>query len=138
MYAVETVSGWSFPRKRVTLDRVHELELDKVLFVILSAEDSERPRKNGRRRVAEVYGYDHYVLALWTRDRKRYVMLDGWDDHKLSTWHSEEEPFRDSCAGGKLRLSAPPFGVFHRVFDGIELPNADWERAVEVFHEEMH
>lgn len=137
MYANEKAGAWSFERARVLIEEADLLLTDRVLFIILSATDDVRPRLNGCRRVAECNGYDNYVLARKHLNGVYWSMLDGWDNQRF-TFKSEDEPFKDSCAGGEVGVCEPPLGVFHITFAGITVPPDVWAEALIVFQEEMH
>lgn len=132
MYAKEDAGEWRLWRERVAMDRVIDLSADGVLFIILSAECSERPRKDGCRRVAETFGFDNYVLAVVDT----FWMLDGWNDSQFGRWSSELAPFSECC--GEKRRFLPLFGSNQRIFTGVEVPDDVWDEALALFIEDMH
>lgn len=119
-------------RHRVPLDRIADLPTIGVLFIIVSAPDAERPRRNGRRRCLEAHGKDYYALGWHRPGRVRHVFLDGWNEGGMLTVRSERDPFRASS-----RL-AFPWAVEHILFEGELVPDYTWAKALQVFHEEMH
>ena len=137
MYANETRGSWAFQRARVPVEEAHKLRTDGVLFIILSAEDGERPRLNGCRRVAEAHDSDNYMLARLHLNGRSWIMLDGWDDGRF-VFKNEEDPFKGDCRGCESMSRKPPFGVYHVTFSGVTVPADIWQEALKLFESEMH
>lgn len=137
MYANETRGSWSFQRARAPVEEAHKLRSDSVLFIILSAEDAERPRLKGCRRVAESHGLDNYMLARLHLNGRSWSMLDGWDDGRF-IFKDESMPFKEDCRGPETMSRKPPLGVFHVIFTGITVPDDVWAEALKIFEEGMH
>lgn len=118
---------------RVDFDSVDTLVKSEVLFIIASEIDAVNPRLNGKRRVAEIHGWNHY-LFLRRRDN---FLLTGWDDG-MWEWHREDTPFaRDALTP----LTQPPVTRYMGVtFEGpdTELDSAGWQVALAKFQAEMH
>ncbi len=118
-----------FSRQRVPLEQVQNLRNDGVLFIIASANDTIRPRLNGRRRTQEKFGKDWYYL----RNEAGLLEIGGWDlqDYKQIRI---DDPW-----GSKLYASQPLWlSGGSVVFEGGHIPDEKWSEALRVFYAEMH
>ncbi len=115
-------------RRRVSLSNRAALPRTGVLFIILSAPDTERPRLNGYRRVAEKFGTDWY----WLGELDGAAQVNGWDDRDFR-WVPLDDPFNP------LRESQPPWlDPEALIFEGGYLKPEAWERAKAVYYADMH
>ncbi len=125
-----------FSRRRVYIDQAHTLPRTDVLFIIVSAPDTIRPRKNGYRRVLQVYGLDWYFFLRGNGK----LLLHGWHDHEWVA-KSEADPFADvSISPAQHFLTKPPgLPANAVVFEGLKIDDTVWlEQAIPLFDAEMH
>ena len=113
-------------RQRVSWADRAELSRMGVLFIILSAPDSERPRFNGYRRVAEKFGTDWY----WLGEQDGMAQINGWDDQDFRLVPLDD-PFNPLKSQPRLDPKA-------LIFEGGYLPPDEWEQAKDIYYAEMH
>lgn len=119
---------------REFINNVDNLPIDDILFLIVSCLDDKNPRLNGRRRLLEAYGNDHYSLLV----RHGWVMVYGWDDGDFE-WKrfQTDTPFKELTLPDHLPLSNYAYN-----FNGGQLGDTpehpDWLAALEKFQVEMH
>jgi len=122
--------GDKFKVYRVPLDEIDDIPRHGVLFIIISCEDTVRPRLNGRRRLCEAHGRDYYTLIV----RKNNVMLAGWDDDDF-VWKGLVDPWaeKSTTKPDHLPMAHPAI-----TFEGKFLHKDEWQKAIKQFNEEMH
>ena len=120
---------------RVPLEDVDQLDKTGVLFIIISQLDDVAPRLNGRRRMAEKYGYDRYTLVT----KNKWFLLHGFDDGDFKWRRHLGDPF---AADATVKPDHLPLVASSVTFEGSqygESPNSpEWVAAVAQFQEEMH
>ena len=100
-----------------------------ILFMVISCEDTVRPRLNGRRRLCEAHGKDWYTLIV----RGQHVMLPGWDDGDL-VWYNLDNPWAE-----ETRVIPDHIPMAHGItFKGKRIPDDEWLQAIDQFMAEMH
>lgn len=116
-------------RRRVPIGRLESLPRQEVLFIILSAPDPERPRKDGCRRVRETWGLDWYYVSV----QDGTVELGGWDDEWRFV-HDVDDPFGMAVR----KLAIPQLPDSSVVFEGSQVSADKWAEAMGIFEKEMH
>ena len=121
--------GDKFKVYRKPLDDIDDIPRTGILFIIISCEDKDRPRLNGRRRLCEAKCHDWYTLII----RKNNVMLAGWDDGDFE-WKRLTDPWAESATTKPNHLPLAKAITF----EGIFIQPDEWKKAVDQFMTEMH
>ena len=121
--------GDKFKIYRAPLDAIKHIPRTGILFIIVSCEDTKKPRLNGRRRLCQKCGRDWYTLIV----RKNHVMLSGWDDGDFE-WKRLSDPWAEEATTKPDHLP-----MAHSItFEGIFIEPDEWKKAIAQFMAEMH
>jgi hypothetical protein len=115
-------------RQVASLDKVDTLPKGEVLAIVVQTDQETGKKKN----IAMTFGFDKYALCLKQDAGQQHVMLVGWDDNDFK-WRRVSNP-HDIDA---LREVPMPLGCLHVIFQGQQIPDAQWLKAVEVLDKEI-
>lgn len=119
---------------REDISDIDVLPNEDILFLIVSVQTDDRPRLNGRRRLLELHGNDHYALLI----RNGWVMGHGWDDGDF-VWsrYQTDTPFKENVYPDHLPLATNAH-QFNGGSVGTDPEDPLWLAALDLFQREMH
>jgi len=121
--------GDKFKVYRTPLHENDSIPRTGILFMVISVEDSVKPRLNGRRRLCESCAHDYYTLIV----RKNHVLLAGWDQFQF-VWKGLVDPWLEASTTHPDHL--PMARAI--TFEGVLVSKDDWLKAVDQAMAEMH